>query len=291
MTGKRHRRIARYAIDTRLREKARRIAARAARKADHRNIRMARLEGSHDSDRRRHHPARELIVGQDTGPAVEDLQCSGAGLHLPIEIIDRDLDQNIDQRREALRITVCPAPRVRMIRRAAALDHVGRDRPRRPAKSDERRLGRQILPQARDGLENDSELSPHRANVEPLELIRRTNGLELRALALEKFEPLTERIRHDENVREQDRRVEAVAPDRLQRDFRGQRRIVAKVEKTSGLGARRAILRQVAPGLTHQPDRRRRQSPPLEGREEPLLDARAPDWRGTTALIVLSSNQ
>ena len=64
-------------------------------------------------------------------------------------------------------------------------------------------------------------------------------------------------MRHDEDVREQDRGVEAEAPDRLQRDLGGAARVVAEIEERAGLGAQLAVFREIAAGLAHEPDRRR----------------------------------
>jgi hypothetical protein len=74
--------------------------------------------------------------------------------------------------------------------------------------------------------------------------------------SLARLEPqlLAKRVRHDENVRKQYGAVEAEAPDRLERDLAGRCAVVAKLEKTAFLRAQVAIFRQIAPGLTHQPD-------------------------------------
>jgi hypothetical protein len=66
-----------------------------------------------------------------------------------------------------------------------------------------------------------------------------------------------ERVRHDEDVGKQDRRIEAEAADRLQGDLDGEVGIVAEVEEASGAFTRLAVLRQIAAGLAHHPDGRR----------------------------------
>ena len=67
-----------------------------------------------------------------------------------------------------------------------------------------------------------------------------------------------ERTGDDENIREDDGGVEVEAADRLQRDFGGEFRGEAKIEEAAGLGAYLAVLRQIATGLPHHPDRRYR---------------------------------
>ena len=80
--------------------------------------------------------------------------------------------------------------------------------------------------------------------------------LELRARAILEPNPAAQRIRHYQDVGEQDRGIEAVASDGLQGGFRRELGRIAELEKVSCLAAQRAIFGQVAPGLAHQPDRR-----------------------------------
>ncbi len=77
-----------------------------------------------------------------------------------------------------------------------------------------------------------------------------------RPLALDEPELRAERLRHEEDVGEQDRRVEAEAPDRLHRDLGGELGIVAQGQEVPGLRPRRLVLRQIPPRLPHHPDRR-----------------------------------
>jgi len=91
---------------------------------------------------------------------------------------------------------------------------------------------------------------------------------ELRALALDEGDRLPQGVGHRQNVGEQNRRIETEAPHRLQSRFRRQLRAVAEGEKSAGLFPQRPILGQVAAGLAHQPDRRRRRNRPAENREK-----------------------
>jgi hypothetical protein len=65
-------------------------------------------------------------------------------------------------------------------------------------------------------------------------------------------------MRNDQDVREQDRGIEAEPPDWLQRDVDGELGREAEIEEARNLGPHRAIFRQIAAGLPHQPDRRNR---------------------------------
>ena len=62
---------------------------------------------------------------------------------------------------------------------------------------------------------------------------------------------------HDRQVAEQDGGIHAEAAQRLQRDLGGALGREAEREEVPGLGPQRAVFRQVAPGLAHQPHWRR----------------------------------
>src|SRR5258707_1374976 len=82
-------------------------------------------------------PALEFARRQHTGPGVENLQHVGAGLELSQQILDRVFDQHVDDLRERLGMTVGHHPRRRLIRRALSGHHIGRNRPRRSAETDQ----------------------------------------------------------------------------------------------------------------------------------------------------------
>ncbi len=56
------------------------------------------------------------------------------------QIMDRILDQHVDDFCKGLRMAIGHHPRRRLVRRALAGDHVGRNRPRRAAEADQRDL-------------------------------------------------------------------------------------------------------------------------------------------------------
>src|SRR6478609_9427814 len=83
--------------------------------------------------------------------------------------------------------------------------------------------------------------------------------LELRALALLEPDLLAQRVRHDQDIGEDYPRIQHVTTDRLQRYLDGFFGRVAEFQEGARGGTDGAIFRQVAPGLAHQPDRRRRE--------------------------------
>ena len=86
----------------------------------------------------------------------------------------------------------------------------------------------------------------------------RRDRLETRPLAGLETDGLTERMGDDENVAEQDRRVEAETPDRLQGRLERRDRASRRSRGRSPPWRKPcAIFGEIAPGLAHQPDRRR----------------------------------
>jgi hypothetical protein len=80
----------------------------------------------------------EFARRQHAGPGVEDLQRVGTGLELPEQILNRILNQCVDDFRKRLGIAIGHHPRRCLVRRALSGDHVGRNRPRRATEADQR---------------------------------------------------------------------------------------------------------------------------------------------------------
>src|SRR5262245_50183303 len=99
----------------------------------------------------------ELIIGQAARPAIENLHEIRAGIDLSAEIFNRDVFEQANQPLQALRISISPQPRARLIDTALSSHHVGCHRPRRTAKPDERRRARKILAHPRNSLKRSEE--------------------------------------------------------------------------------------------------------------------------------------
>ena len=149
-------------------------------------------------------------------------------------------------------------PRRRLIRRALSGHHVGRDRPWRAAKADQRDLRIELAAHAAQRFIHRLELAEVGVRRQRLDLLRQIQRIEPRAFADLEPHLAAERVGNDKNVREDDRGIEVEAADRLQRDFGGEFRREAQIEKAARLGAHFAIFRQIAAGLPHHPDRRHR---------------------------------
>ena len=87
------------------------------------------------------------------------------------------------------------------------------------------------------------------------------------SFAARELEPDAERFDDQQDVGEENRAVDAQALDRLERHLRRRVGVPAKLEEREAL-TQRAILRQVASGLAHQPDRRVRGGLPSRGAQQ-----------------------
>ena len=213
--------IAADAVDARFGDVPDCSRPRAARKADDRHIGMQIPERFADPPGRSDHPAVEFVVRQAASPSIENLQAIGARLHLRIEISDRRFDQDIDQLRETRRdrdrptaalppdrLSLAPAPcrsppstAPRKIRSAPS--HAagpGSSAPRSRARG-------RISAAVRDGSSRRKALTSR---------IGSSRG----PSPSTKLDRLAQCVRHDEDIGKQDRGVEAVAADRLQRQLR-----------------------------------------------------------------------
>ena len=233
------------------------VAAGAARKPDDLRARHRAPHIGNDSFGRRNAPALEFVRRQNSCPGIEDLHSVDAGLELPNEIFARRLDQNIDQPRERLGMPIGKQPRRRLIRRAMAGDHVGRDRPRRAAKSEQRHRRRQFRFD-RAGSFRKSAPAPRRRPCRAASSSR-PDRRAAQAAGLRRLR--TERVRPSAcgTTRISENKIAASKPNR---------RIGCSVTSAASFGVKhrsrkpptvfadRHVLRQIAPGLAHHPDRR-----------------------------------
>ena len=91
--------------------------------------------------------------------------------------------------------------------------------------------------------------------------------LDRRPFALDEVERDAHRLERQQQIGEQDRRVDLDAAHRLQRDFGREIGRSAELEQRIAL-AQRAVLAHVAAGLAHEPDGRRVDRLPAAGLEE-----------------------
>ena len=190
-------------------------------------------------------------------PGVEDHQGLRARFDLRIEVVRGRARELREQPVQRLRVAREQRLRMHEIAAAAALDHVGRNGPGRSGESDERHSPREFAANERNRIHDESQVARrigHRQCVDVGGTAQRP--LDPWPLAFREREPDAHGHRDHQDVGEEDRRVERKARERLQRDFAGEIGIRRQSQETSSPGARRAVLRQVAAGLPHDPDRR-----------------------------------
>ena len=203
-------------------------------------------------------PAGELVFGQAAGPAVEDLQRAGAGLHLAEQIGDRGFDQEIDEALERGGIAIGPEPR------RAPDPCCRRPRPCRSRPSTAPRKSRSAArppaapaPRARRS-RRPAQIAlpplPGRASPDPCRSApARASGLRLRrtrpsARAHTARSRMSEKtIAASRSNRRKGCSVTSAASAGLRQRSR----------KEPALALHLPIFREIAPGLAHQPDRRR----------------------------------
>src|SRR5690625_2739709 len=245
--------------------------AGTAREEDDRNFRAGRLHAADDLATGSEAPAPELVIRPDTSPGIEDLDGFRTGFNLCQQVAARRFDQQADQVRKALRIAVGPALGLEEIPAGAALDHVAGDGPGRACKADQAGFFRQGTAQQGNGGKDGLKPLFQPPWIQAGQILNPPQGLETWAVPLLEPNLLPQGVGNDEDVGKENGRIEAKAADRLQGDLARQFRVVAEVEETACLAAHLAVFRQIAPGLPHEPDRRRVEDLPAQGTQEPLL--------------------
>ncbi|ABA47710.1 hypothetical protein BURPS1710b_0171 [Burkholderia pseudomallei 1710b] len=201
-------------------------------------------------------------VGERAAPRIEDHHRLRAGFDLRVQIRGHCL--RIDVENPVHQV----GPRVRHrfhgaeIVRAAAFDHVARERPRAAGEADQRHAlaAFAVGERAANLAHRVGHVAERRADVRHREL--RDVGLgahrmrELRPLARGEIEAQPHRVGNRQDVGEQDRGVERKALERLQRHFGRVIGLLREPEEAARARARCVVLGQVAARLAHQPDRR-----------------------------------
>ena len=230
--------------------------ARTARETDDRNRGVPGLDPIHDAPRRFDHPAAEFARRQDARPTVEKLHHLGPGLDLGAEIIGGHLDQQIHQRPESRRVAVGPALHMRVLLGTGPLHHVAGDGPGSPCKADQRGVRRNRAGEAADGLVDRLQPLVEAVARQALQVFHVSHRVQLRPLPFLEGQRLAQRVRHHQDVGEQNRRVHVIAAQRLEGHLHRVVGVVAHVQEAAGLGAQFPIFRQVTAGLAHQPEGR-----------------------------------
>ncbi len=140
--------------------------------------------------------------------------------------------------------------------RRAPLDGVGGERERRAAEPDERDAPVELAAYEPDRVEHVAERLARLEDLQPIHVGGRAErAFDRRTLAVHEVEGHAHRLERQQQIREEDGRVHLDGAHGLQCDLGGQLGRSAEVEQRVAL-AQRAVLRHVAAGLAHEPDRR-----------------------------------
>ena len=199
----------------------------------------------------REHQLAVVALRERTGPGVEELHGVDAGVDLGAQERQRRVGEGGAQRVPGVRLGVHQRLGALVVAARAALHEVGREGERRAREADER------------GVAELADEQPHRVGHrrDALGVQRRQGGdvggrahrlLHDGTGAGDDVDPDPGGLERHDDVGEEDRGVDAVAADGLQRDLAGEIGGQAGLEHPGAL-AELAVLGQRAPGLTHEP--------------------------------------
>ena len=217
--------------------------------------------------------AFEQIVGEPFCPALENLQHLGAAVGLHLQIPGRGLDQNLQRLVHPLGIGISVGAGLGAFALAdgamLAVQHIGRHRPRRAGEPDQGALGLQRRTHDRQGFPHSRQMLARRRR----QLGHPTGDRHFaKPGPFPRLEPdvLAQGARDQQNVGEDDGRIEAETPHGLKRRLGRHLGVQAEGDEVRRLGPQPTVLGQIPTGLTHEPDGRTIQS----------LSSESPDHQG-----------
>ncbi len=123
--------------------------------------------------------------------------------------------------------------------------------PAKPMSGTRPRSSRLICRMASSTCDSASRGSKRRSAIDVVGRLNRV--LDRRAFAADEIEPDAHRFERQQQIGEEDRRVDVDAPNRLQRDFGGEIGRPTELEQRIPF-AQRPVLAHVPAGLAHEPD-------------------------------------
>ena len=194
---------------------------------------------------------------QHAAPGVEHHHRLSAGFDLRVQVVDHGARGHFQNVMHQVGAAVHHLLDLGVAVAALAFDHVAGQRERAAGEADQRHRAIQRLADFRHRVDHVAQMV---MRIRRLQVADRPflaqRPFKLGAFALGEIQAEAHRVGHREDVGEQNRRVQVVARQRLQRDFRRHRRRLAQIQEAAGAGARGAVLGQIAAGLAHQPGRR-----------------------------------
>ena len=138
----------------------------------------------------------------------------------------------------------------------APFDRIRSQRERRAGEANERQAAAKLALDLADGLEHVRQRLARLEPAQPIDVgLRLDRVLDRGSFAVDEIEPDAHRLERQQQIGEQDRRIDFDAAHRLERDLGGEVRRAAQLQQRVPL-AQRAVLAHVPAGLPHEPDRR-----------------------------------
>ena len=239
------------------------VAARLAQLREHRRRPGAEVNRRHATRNRiedllRMGKCELAIVGraQRADPGVEQLHRIDACVDLRAQIVADDCRELVAEDVPRVGMSVHQRLGAREVGRVAAFNRIRSERERRAGEANQRHAIMQLLLHDLDGLHDMRKRLARLEELQPVDVRRRFDRpLDLRAFALHEVEGESHRFERQQQIGKQNRGIHLDAPHRLQRHFGGELRRAADLEQRVLL-ADGAVLRHVAAGLAHEPDRR-----------------------------------
>ena len=174
------------------------------------------------------------VVGgvQRADPRVEHLNGVDAGVDLRDEIVADDVGELFAEAMPRIGMAVHQRLGLGEVVRMPAFDRVRRQRERRAGKPDQRHASVQLALDLADRGEHVRERFARLEQLQPIDVRGVVDRpLDLRPFALDEIEGQSHRLERQQQIGEQDGRVDVDAADRLQRDFGGEVGLAADVEQ------------------------------------------------------------
>jgi hypothetical protein len=194
-------------------------------------------------------------VGQHAAPAVEQHHYLRARRDLRVQVRRHGAREPIQECVQEFRCRVEHALGDLEITAGAALDHVGRERPRAAGEADQWHPAAELGTRQPDGVHDIAQFDLRVRTAQAVQ-VRTTadRAREPRSFVFDDAETEPHGVGNRENVGKENRGIQGESGQRLQRDLAGELRGLAQLEKAPGPLAGCPVLRQIASGLAHDPD-------------------------------------
>ena len=226
---------------------------RSRPEVDHRN---PRRDSGDDAAHVRQDSPLVVLGGQASDPAVEELHGVRAGGDLAVEVPDRQDGELLHQRVPGGRLAVHQPLRLEEVLRGMPFDQIGRHRKGPAGEADQGHPAGQRLPGQPHGLKDEGDALQRIHHRQAVHVRRGAHRVaDHRPFAPDELQSHAQRLCQEQDVGENDRRIDPEAVHRQHRHLGCGLGRLAEVEEAEPF-ADRPVFGEVAAGLPHQPRRR-----------------------------------